>query len=73
MEITYFKLKSGPISLLQGRPMITGKHMPGAEFLVSGVFFLIHRQHFTSVTTNLLYSIFHCWDVQKKKSEFYLR
>jgi len=39
MEITYSTLKSGPISLLQGRPMIKGKHMPGAEFLVIGVFF----------------------------------
>jgi len=39
MEIMYSKLKSGPISLFQGRPMITGKHMPGAEFLVIDVFF----------------------------------
>ena len=39
IEITYSKLKSGPVTLLQGRPMITGKHMPGAEYLVVGVFF----------------------------------
>jgi len=38
-KITYSKLKSGPISQLQRRPVIRGKQMPGAEFLVIGVFF----------------------------------
>jgi len=66
MKITYSKLKSRPIPQQQCRPMIIGKHIPGAEFLVIGVIFLIHRQHFISLTTNLLYSIFQSADMYKK-------
>jgi len=64
-KVTYSKLKRGPISQLQGRPVITGKHMRGAELLVIGVFFSPSAIfYFTKHKLAVLY-FSKCWDVQK--------
>jgi len=64
-KITYSKLKSGPISQLQCRPVIRGKQMPGAEFLVVGVFFSPPAIfYFTNYKFAVLY-FSKRWDVQK--------